>query len=71
LVIPALEICVVRHHFSEHDIQRILRSNSDKPGVVIQQPAGVLIEVDFPLRDDWLFRTSWHLLSPSSLLARL
>src|SRR5438477_1674187 len=62
---PGLEFHVIGDHLFQHDIQHILRTDSDEPGIVFEQFAGVLFETDSPLQDDWLFRIAWHLLSPS------
>ena len=72
LIQPALEFHVVRHHLSQHDIQRIFRADSDEPGIVFEQFAGVLFETDFSFQDDWLFQNrlalAFSFFSSSSLL---
>ena len=62
---PGLEFHVIGDHLFQHDIQHILRTDSDETGIVFEQFARVLFETDFPLQDDWLFRIPQHLLSPS------
>src|SRR5689334_6400094 len=64
---PGLEFDVIDDHLFQHGIQHILRTYSDEPGIVFEEFAGALFEPDFPLQDDWLFRNSWHSLSPFSL----
>ena len=49
---PGLEFHVVGNHLFQHNIQHILRTDSDEPGIVFEQFAGVLFEPDFPPQCD-------------------
>jgi hypothetical protein len=49
---PGLKFHVIGDHLFQHDIQQLLRADSDEPSKVFEQLAGVLFEADIPLQEN-------------------